>query len=427
MGSIISSTINTDDDLRDDGAFVFHHPPKFLWDRDPSPESIGNNKWGKYHLYIHVPFCKRICTFCTFERRQLKKGSISWFTNLLDKEIDLYRDLDDFDNAEIESIYLGGGTASLLNSDEIAHIIYRSKKELGLSLDNNTEITLETEPGTKSLSDLKKIRESGVNRISIGAQSFNDNHLKNLNRSHSSKQTFEVIESAKKAGFENIHIDIMYGLPGQTLEQWKETVDQTLKLSPTHVSAYPLIVFQGELLERSLHKGAMDARPTPDKLFSMREYLRENFHKAGLFEYSTAEFCRPGFECRYVRSTWDSSDYLGFGPGAYSRKGNAIWENSVIHPAYERSIKDACKPIGKMRLMSPKEQLQRDIAMGLCLFEVDVNKLASKSGAESSRELGKVIDSLVERQLILSEGHSIRLTELGKRYATYVMKSFTDF
>ncbi|MCZ4280555.1 radical SAM family heme chaperone HemW [Kiloniella laminariae] len=423
MEALRERVLDDQEYLRDDGAFVFHHPPKYLWER--SPETIDRALvWQNYHLYIHVPFCRKICTFCTFERRQLHRGAIDWFTTLLDSEMDLYQSQDSFDQANIQSVYLGGGTASLLSNDNIAHILKRLRAEFGL-YGEETEITLESEPGTKKPTDLQAIRKIGVNRISIGAQAFDDVQLKLLNRSHSVQQTLDMIRAAKHAGFDNLHIDVMYGLPGQSMARWQETVKRTIDLEPTHISAYPLIVFPGELLDRSLEKNALPRRPDKEVINEMREYATAEFAAAGLLRYSTAEFARTGKECRYVQSTWDSSDYLGFGPGAYSRYGHLLWEDEVIHPGYERMIQAGTKPLGKRYEMAPEQQLQRDIAMGLCLLEIDIDVLQKKAGCVFENEFLETYEHLEDQGLIDRKGARIFLTEKGVRYATYVMKCFT--
>lgn len=422
--NIISTKKNiTSQDFRDDGAFVFHHPPKFLWERDPD-NTQEPLYWKNYHFYIHVPFCRKICTFCTFERKKLHKGGLEWFIKSLEKEMNIYQNVDDFDAANIKSVYFGGGTASLLNNETIEHIIKRLKNEFGLN-SSNIEVTLETEPGTKKLSDLKAIRKMGVNRISIGAQAFNDKQLNLLNRSHSVSQTLGIITAARNAGFDNLHIDIMYGLAGQTFQEWKETVEITIDLNPTHVSAYPLIVFPGELLNRTLRNNSLPKRPNAEVINEMRLYAIEQFSDAGLFRYSTAEFARPNYECQYVKSTWDSSDYLGLGPGAYSRNGNQLWEDSVVHTSYNRQLEQNQKPIGKQCIMTKYEQLQRDIAMGFCLLEIDIDELEYKASISFEKNFLQTFNELKSQGLIDRRKSKIFLTESGIRNATYVMKCFT--
>jgi oxygen-independent coproporphyrinogen III oxidase len=424
VAKVDSSGASNSVEPRSDGAFVFHHPPKFTWDYDVDLNQ-KNLKWGNYHFYVHVPFCRKICNFCTFERKLLRKGAIEWFDVMLDRQMKLMVDLHDFSEANVESVYLGGGTASLLSVDSIGQIVARLRNSFGLK-SGNVEITLECEPGTKQLQDLIEIRRRGVNRISIGAQSFDDAQLKVLNRSHDSRQTLEMLENVKLAGFENVHVDLMYGLPGQDMRQWRETVRQVIDLDVQHLSAYPLIVFPSELLARSLRRGALPSRPEQTLIDEMSDFLVEKLSSAGFERYSTSDFALPNFQCRYVKSTWDSSDYLGMGPGAYSRHGNLLWEDDVIHGLYEEKLEHAQWPIGKAIRMTPEQQLARDVGMGLCLLSVDIEQLQRKAGARFFELFSEVISDLEAKGFLTLKGTQLSLTDLGTRHATHVMKSFCN-
>jgi oxygen-independent coproporphyrinogen-3 oxidase len=406
--------------LRDDGAYVFHHPPKFSWQRDLDPTS---QSWGRYSVYLHVPFCRRICTFCTFERKQLRRGSIERFVGYLDREMTIAQRLDDFSSANVHSVYLGGGTASLLTPEMIDHFLVRLRAEFGL---RSAEITLECEPGTKKAEDFGRIRDSGVNRISIGVQAFQEHHLANLNRSHRVHHSLEMIEAARSAGFENIHIDLMYGLPGQTAEEWAETIEGAIGCGVQHISAYRLIVFPRELLARSIDHGELARPPAADVIEDMRRHVNERLSAVGYRRYSLTEFALPGFECDYVRTSWDGSNYLGFGAGAYSRNGDQLWENDVVHAGYEGRIEQGRRPAGKSRTMTPSERLTRDIAMGLCLLQVDLVELRRTSGAALGSAHEAAIDWCRSTELIRRDGDVLSLTDAGQRYATEVMKSFTE-
>lgn len=413
-----------DDELRDDGAFVFHHPPKFSWSMEEAdhPRSM---KWDDYHLYVHVPFCKNICHFCTFERKKLSKGDMDWFIRHLDLELDRHQKEDCFHQAKTQSVYFGGGTASLLPNEAISHFMDRFRNEFGL-VDEGTEITLECEPGSKRLADFQKIRQYGVNRISIGAQAFDDAQLRLLNRSHNTRQTLEMITAAKQAGFDNLHIDVMYGLPGQRLDKWRDSIMYTLEQDPTHISAYPLIVFEKEFLDRSMRQNIIPKTPHREVIDDMRHVADEVFQEAGLIKYSTAEYAKEGFQCRYVRSTWDGSDYLGVGPGAYSRNRDQLWENNVIHTRYARSVVSGKKPIGKSTVMSPEEQNIRDVTMGLCLLEIDLDAIVERSGEALNSHILETLSALQQKGFLQQTDNTVSLTPSGIRYATYVMKCFTN-
>jgi len=404
---------------RQDGAFVFHHPPKFLWERGVMP---GRQVWKRYSIYLHFPFCRSICAFCTFERKILRPDSISKFLDLLWAEMDLVQQCDDFTDAEVESVYIGGGTASLLPHDAIARFLERLRAEFGLR--GQVEVTLECAPGTMQAQDIERLLDIGVNRISIGVQAFQDGLLKRLGRPHSVRQSLEMIEAAHKAGVKNLHIDLMYGLPGQTLEDWQETVTRTVELNLQHISAYQLIVFSRERLDRAILHGDIAPTPSAQVINDMHVYLQDKLRAAGFERYSLTEFAQPGFECQYVRATWIGTDYMGMGPSAYSRNGLTLWENEVVHLAYERGIRNSTRPVGKCITMSPRECLERDIAMGLCMLEIDIPTIESRAGA-SIEQLAREIQELETEQFIRRTNGKIVLTERGIRYATHVMKLFT--
>jgi len=417
MAALASTTYRPN--IRQDGAFVFHHPPKNCWPNDP----IDRQKWHDFSLYFHVPFCRKICNFCTFERRLVQKGALSWFSAMVDREMDMALAADDFTGSRLESVYFGGGTASLLSNAAIAGLIRRL--EAGFGWNPTIETTLECEPGTKHARDFRELRHSGVNRVSVGVQSFSNEALARLNRAHTVEQSLKMVEDARAGGIENLHIDLMYGLPGQTFEEWVDSVDRTIGLDVEHVSLYPLIVFENQLLSRMIVTDLMPRQPLYDAVERMRVYAAEAFLAAGFERYSLIEFARPGRRCRYVTATWDGSDYLGFGPGSYSRCGPAVWEDTVLHGRYESMINESKRPVGKSIRMSPPEVVQRDIAMGLCMLSVDIQAIERRAGVSVREVCGDVIDELREQDLVRVEAGRLALTEDGVRYATHVMKCFT--
>lgn len=406
--------------LREDGAFVFHHPPKFMW----GEPSLTGNRWGKYSLYLHVPFCRAICTFCTFERKQLRRGSIEWFLENLAEEMAIVCAEDDFAQAQVDSVYLGGGTASLLPNQAIDTFLRRLRSDFGLS-DETVEVTLECEPGTKKEKDFAELRGLGVNRVSIGVQSFSDPILRSLNRRHDSQQSLRMMEDVRKAGIENLHVDLMYGLPGQAFADWKEAIDRIIGMGVDHVSTYPLIVFESQLLNRTIQKGLLPPQRDAQEYEDMRLYAVNALTSAGFERYSAIEYARPERRCRYVTATWDGSDYLGMGPGAYSRNGLSLWENTVLHTEYEDMLSASKRPVGKAAMMTPRQCLERDIAMGLCMLSVNLDELESRSGIALCDDIEEAIEKLVNDGLLERARDELRLTEDGVRYATYVMKCFT--
>jgi oxygen-independent coproporphyrinogen-3 oxidase len=331
--------------------------------------------------------------------------------------------IDDFSEAGIESVYMGGGTASLMTNPQIREFLHRLRDGFGLG--DAAEVTLESEPGTKSSDDFVELLDAGVNRVSIGVQAFQDHHLKELNRSHTSAQALRMIEGAQQAGVENLHIDLMFGLPGQTLAEWKESVDIAGALGLQHVSTYQMILFPGEALSRKILHGELPEQPEPDVVTEMRSYAEQVFEGQGMARYSLTEFAQPGRSCRYVRATWDGSDYLGLGPAAYSRRGSWLWENSVVHQTYQRQVSSGGRGAGKTVQMTPSEMMARDLAMGLCLMSLDLDEVADRCG-QSLEEFEPKISHLEGLGLVSRTGSDLALTEKGVRYATHVMKVFTS-
>jgi oxygen-independent coproporphyrinogen-3 oxidase len=343
------------------------------------------------------------------------------FTNHLWRELDVVEGVDNFSHANVHAVYIGGGTGSLMPCNDIARLVHELRGRFGL---RDAEVTLECEPGTKTLEDFLFLREAGINRVSVGIQAFQEDLLRLLNRAYTVEQAVSMVEAAKAAGFENVHIDLMFGLPGQTLPMWRESMDRTVELEVPHVSAYPLIVFHDELLDRKLRAGDSPPRPEVGDIDRMRVSCQERFGQAGLVQYSLTEFSRPGHRCNYVIDTWDGSDYLGFGPAAYSRNGRSLWENDVIHVAYDRMVGQGRRPVGKSIVMTPQDQLRRDLAMSLCMLSIDVSELERRAGITVEDNFAEIRDGLVADGLLRVQASKWSLTEAGVRYATEVMKRF---
>ncbi|GGD08910.1 radical SAM family heme chaperone HemW [Hyunsoonleella pacifica] len=402
-------------ELREDGAYVFHHPPKFLWEKGVLPKM----SWTDYTLYVHVPFCRDICTFCTFERKKLEKGSLSQFMNSVIKEIDIVLQKSDFSKSKPRAVYLGGGTASLLSVSDLEILINKIKTSFNIG--DEIEFTLECEPGTKQAADFKKLVKIGVNRVSIGFQAFQNEILKSMNRMHTIEQSIKMFGDARDAGIENMHIDLMFGLPGQVMSDWKFSIDQAIILAPTHFSLYPLIVFESELLDRKMTNKPELEMPPSEVIHQMREYAQQQLALHGYEQYSLTEYCKKGYECKYVISNWNGSDYLGFGPAAYSRNKNYLWENHVLHHLYNSDVANGNLPFNKMFKMNTSDICIRDIAMGICLLDVPLKPILNKVGVLDPIVKQRLLELEREGHIILSD-QSIKLRKTSQRYATHVMK-----
>ncbi len=263
------------------------------------------------HLYIHIPFCKNKCPYCNFISFDNKEILLDQYVDSLVNEIKLQLTTN---NLQLTTIYFGGGTPSLLEPKHIKSIL----APCNLTLD--PEISLETNPATANYEKLKAFRKLGVNRLSIGAQSFSNRHLKTLGRIHSAEDIYKTFEDARKAGFDNIGIDIMYSLPNQTLEEFKKDVEAVLKLDPEHISLYDLETERVPSYELLV--------PDNDTEANMFEYAIESFAKAGYKHYEISNFAKPGRECQHNIAYWLNKNYLGVGTGAHSHVDGKRWDNN---------------------------------------------------------------------------------------------------
>ena len=278
-------------------------------------------------IYLHIPFCFKKCDYCDF----YKTTNISLksdFLNTLKKEIDKNRNF--IDSEIIETVYFGGGTPSVLKVEEVRNIldsIFTDEEKLNRA----DEITFELNPDDGSPEYLKLLKKTGVNRLSIGIQSFDDSLLKLLNRRHNIAQAKSVVKNARTAGFENISIDLMYGLPAMSIETWIQTIDEAIEMQVEHISAYHLTYEKGTVFNKKLEKGVFKEIPE-DESVEQFKILIEKLKKAGYEHYEISNFSLPGKNSKHNSNYWNGSKYIGFGPSAHSFDGTKrYWNVSDIN------------------------------------------------------------------------------------------------
>lgn len=263
-------------------------------------------------IYIHIPFCKTKCHYCDFYK-STDFGEQSDFLSALKKEI--IRRKQEVNDELIESIYFGGGTPSVLKINEINDILQLIRATFKLHED--TEITLEANPDDLTESFVRALANTDVNRLSIGIQSFNDRDLKAMNRRHNADQAAGCVKNAREAGFRNISIDLIYGLPNQSLKDWEINIDKAIRLNVSHISAYHLTYHEGTVFYDYLKAGKISE--IPDELsFSQFKLLKHRLEQTGYEHYEISNFAREGLYSRHNRSYWERKSYLGFGPSAHS-------------------------------------------------------------------------------------------------------------
>ena len=285
-------------------------------------------------IYIHIPFCVSKCSYCDFYSIAGGKQRMPDYQSALLSHIS--ESAEAIESYEIDSIYIGGGTPSCYGAKRIVEILDELKRIGNVRLDS--EITVEVNPDTTKLEELKLLRAEGVNRLSIGVQSANNDILKIIGRRHNFRQAEIAVDTAREAGFENVSLDLIYGLPSQTRGDWADTLSRALELHPEHLSCYGLKLEEGTPMYRSYLGSPLI--PDEDEQADMYSYAAELLERYGYKQYEISNFCAPGYESRHNMKYWTLEDYMGFGPGAHSCVGN-------LRYSYVRDLKQYIAGVGR--------------------------------------------------------------------------------
>ncbi len=357
-------------------------------------------------VYIHIPFCSIKCPYCDFVSIQEKDVNIhkSYIKNVL-KEIDLYLDK----NFRVESIYLGGGTPSLLNPDLIAFLIESIYKNI--SLNTKLEITVEINPENYRFEDFKVLKEIGVNRISIGSQSFLEKNLKVLGREHSPEDVLKTVDSALKAGIENINLDMIYGISGQSLSDLEKDLNTYTSLPVKHISAYMLTAYEDTPLGIKVKKG--DYIPPDDEiLLNMFEMIDEYLEEKGFHRYEISNWAKDGYHCRHNLLYWEGEQFLGLGVSAWSYLDGVRFGNTKNLGIYNEMVNKGKKPVEFYDFITPEEKRKERIFLGL--------RLKKGIQLELVREKIDFVKQIVDEGLAQIKGDRLVLTPKGILVSNYI-------
>jgi oxygen-independent coproporphyrinogen-3 oxidase len=364
-------------------------------------------------LYIHIPFCKRKCQYCDFYSVE-STGLIENFFAALSREIALRRD--DDSRAVFQTIYFGGGTPSLLTSRQLESIL--SQLNSAFRIDPQAELTLEVNPGTATREQLRAYRGLGVNRLSLGIQSFHDPELQSLGRIHDRAEALRCVERARAAGFENVGIDLINSIPGQTPADWEDTLKTATDLLPQHIAAYSLTFEQGTPL--SIMMAAGKIRPnSPDLEAQMYERTMDILARQGYEHYEVSNYALPGFRCRHNWACWSHEDYLGLGPSAHSfsngrdgKTGKRWWNVSDLVTYLDR-LSDGALPIASKERLGLPEMISERIFLSLRSSGLDLERLCTELGYDLERQQGAMLQWLVKEELAQRTGPLLSLTPRG--------------
>jgi len=372
-------------------------------------------------LYIHIPFCVRKCNYCDFCSYPAKdyQAAMGDYSSWLKKELDAWPKEDLF---SLASVYFGGGTPTLLPQNALADILSHIKRHCDLP--SQAEVSMECNPGAVNIKDLPHLRQMGVNRLSIGIESFNLKHLRRMGRIGDPDAGLRVIEAARRAGFDNLNIDLIYGLPDQSLEEWREDLRQVIALDMEHISLYGLSLSDKTPWGRAVASGSL-ALPDEDLFAEMMEVAQNMIRRAGYHHYEIANFAKPGFECRHNLTYWQREDYLGIGVAAASCYGNMRQMNCRSLEKYQNSLYANGFPEHEKEILSDRQVIGEAVFLGLRLIDgIQIKKLNKRFGVDIENLYQQQLHKLFSYGLLENVDGYLSLTGKGIPLANEVFLEF---
>ncbi|MDZ5470927.1 radical SAM family heme chaperone HemW (plasmid) [Bacillus sp. 31A1R] len=370
--------------------------------------------------YIHIPFCEHICHYCDFNKVFLKGQPVDEYLSSLEKEISLT--LQQYPTNQLKSIFVGGGTPTSLNENQLEKLCEIINKHLPFN--SQAEFTFEANPGDLSKEKFQILHDAGVNRLSFGVQTFNDDLLKRIGRTHRAKDVAQSIYKAKETGFKNISIDLIYSLPEQTITDFKESLDTAFSLEIEHYSGYSLIIEPKTVFYNLMKKGKL---PTPgeDTEATMYKLLMDEMEKNGFHQYEISNFSKPGFESIHNLTYWNNEQYYGFGAGAHSYLSGVRRSNYGPLKKYMDPIDEGKLPSMDVHEVTLNEQMEEEIFLGLRKTEgISIQTFNEKFNKNPLTLFEKEVSELEQRQLITIQDNRLKLTEKGRFLGNEVFQSF---
>jgi oxygen-independent coproporphyrinogen-3 oxidase len=335
------------------------------------------------------------------------------------REIRLHREQNTLEQVRLDTVYFGGGTPTALKPDQLCEILELVKQSFGLH--DNAEITVEAHPDTMCEKGLRTLRDAGFNRLSLGIQSMDQEELIRIGRSSTPRAAGVVVDLAHTTGFDNVNLDLIYGLPGQTSESWRSTLDEVLALNLPHLSCYALTVEEGTRLMLDLRRGDATA---PDEMLQneMENETVRRLTAAGFRRYEISNFAKVGFECRHNLLYWTGQDYLGLGPSAQSYVNGSRFGNVENLALYHQALAAERLPVAQIEHLSDAQQKREAMVFGLRLID-GIDQAVMRSNSQvlpEAREWEQRLDRLIQAGLLEDRAGRIRLTESGRRFADSV-------
>ncbi|MDR4925520.1 radical SAM family heme chaperone HemW [Peribacillus simplex] len=371
--------------------------------------------------YLHIPFCEHICHYCDFNKVFLQGQPVDEYLQMMKREMEMQ--LSKYPTAGLDTVFVGGGTPTSLDEKQLAFLCEAINETLPFD-PKKAEYTFEANPGDLSREKLEILYDSGVNRLSFGVQSFNDELLKRIGRTHRALEVYETIHLAQEVGFTNISIDLIYGLPGQMMEDFKDTLDKAIALQLPHYSSYSLIVEPKTVFYNQMRRGKLNL-PPQELEASMYERLMEEMEKHGLHQYEISNFARAGFESRHNLTYWDNAEYYGIGAGAHGYTGGKRVANHGPVKKYIMPLLANELPVLEEHPVPLHERLEEEMFLGLRKTEgVSLEIFKNKFFVEMTEIFRKPLEEGSVKGLLKVEDGFVRLTERGKLLGNEVFQSF---
>lgn len=376
---------------------------------------------NELEIYIHIPFCVRKCAYCDFLSGPARKETVEKYVDKLMEEIHAHRARDSFQEATVTTIFFGGGTPSILSGNQMHRIM--SEIKACFAVDAGTEISMEANPGTVTKEKLTAYREAGINRISFGLQSSNNEELRVLGRLHTYEDFLESFQLARDCGFDNINVDLISAIPNQTVGSWEESVRKIANLNPEHISAYSLIIEEGTPFCQKYGEGAAGEHLLPSEEDEREMYYRteELLGAAGYHRYEISNYAKAGKECRHNLGYWERKNYLGIGLGASSLLDNVRYKNTDDLTKYLICSGDLEKIREDKEVLSVEAQMEEFVFLGLRKIEgISIQQFEKVFGKTLKACYGENIQRMQNEKLLVIEEGFLRLTEKGIDISNYV-------
>ena len=369
-------------------------------------------------IYVHIPFCKQKCYYCDFVSYCTKDNLIEDYVKAVEKEIELKNI-----KSTITTIYIGGGTPSYIDSNYIKEIV---NKIFEKNVSKEAEITIEVNPGTVTFEKLKDYKDCGINRLSIGLQSTQDELLKKIGRVHNFEEFLNTYKMAKKIGFKNINIDLMIGLPGQRISDLKDSLEKVVKLKPKHISVYSLIVEEGTPILEKIQKGELEL-PGEETERNMYWYVKNTLELNGYIHYEISNFAKKGYYSKHNMNCWEQKEYLGIGSAAHSYRDITRYSNTTNVEEYIKNVKQNKLERNRIihEIQKEDDTKKEFMLLGLRKIEgIKISDFKNKFGDNPIYLYRTELNKLVEEKLITVDDDNIRLTNKGIDLANLVWEEF---